>query len=230
MPMHNCMVMYVYLCVSNMHHFCVKCPFVACESRKIEHFFNNVNWGSCEKQKMSTLIRLIRWNVLWNVSHKKMSNFSRRVADASMWVTKMSTFSRRSVVAPYESRKMSTFSSCVSYKIWAISHAKKSGVERGTRTARYLENPKMHPPATVIRPDHPRYVRPAKGRLWPILYKRLKIVLQTADVVFLRGAVIFCFLHCVKSCRFSSNAIKTGSLSNKGRVYRTGVAWDCNQL
>ena len=66
MPMHNCMVMYVYLCVSNMHHFCVKCPFVACESRKIEHFFNNVNWGSCEKQKMSTLIRLIRWNVLWN--------------------------------------------------------------------------------------------------------------------------------------------------------------------
>ena len=159
-----------------------------------------------------------------------MSNFSRRVADASMWVTKMSTFSRRSVVAPYESRKMSTFSSCVSYKIWAISHAKKSGVERGTRTARYLENPKMHPPATVIRPDHPRYVRPAKGRLWPILYKRLKIVLQTADVVFLRGAVIFCFLHCVKSCRFSSNAIKTGSLSNKGRVYRIGVAWDCNQL
>ena len=159
-----------------------------------------------------------------------MSNFFRRLAEASMWVTKMSTFSRRSVVAPYESRKMSTFSSCVSYKIWAISHAKKSGVERGTRTARYLENPKMHPPATVIRPDHPRYVRPAKGRLWPILYKRLKIVLQTADVVFLRAAVIFCFLHCVKSCRFSSNAIKTGSLSNKGRVYRTGVAWDCNQL
>ena len=159
-----------------------------------------------------------------------MSNFARRLAEASMCVTKMSTFSRRSVVAPYESRKMSTFSSCVSYKIWAISHAKKSGVERGTRTARYLENPKMHPPATVIRPDHPRYVRPAKGRLWPILYKRLKIVLQTADVVFLRGAVIFCFLHCVKSCRFSSNAIKTGSLSNKGRVYRTGVAWDCNQL
>ena len=163
-----------------------------------------------------------------------MSNFARRLAEASMCVTKMSTFSR-SVVAPYESRKMSTFSSCVSYKIWAISHAKKSGVERGRRTARYLENPKMHPPATVIRPDHPRYVRPAKGRLWPILYKRLKIVLQTADVVFLRGAVkcqvsSFVFLHCVKSCRFSSNAIKTGSLSKKGRVYCIEVAWDCYQL
>ena len=162
-------------------------------------------------KKNEQLLQKVSWGL--DVSHEN-EYFFKKVSSSPIWVTKNEHFLKL----------------CQLQNIKAISHAKKSGVERGTRTARYLENPKMHPPATVIRPDHPRYVRPAKGRLWPSLYKRLKIALQTADVVFLRGAVIFCFLHCVKSCRFSSNAIKTGSLSNKGRVYRTGVAWDCNQL
>ena len=164
----------------------------------------------CESQKNEQLLQKGSWGL--DVSHEN-EYFFKKVSSSPIWVTKNEHFLKLCQL-----QNMSNFS-CKEIRSWARdAHSE------------IFRKPQNAPTLTVIRPDRLLYVRPAKGRLWPILYKRLKIVLQTADVVFLRGAVIFCFLHCVKSCRFSSNAIKTGSLSNKGRVYRTGVAWDCNQL
>ena len=72
--------------------------------------------------------------------------------------------------------------------------------KRNPELSEIFRKPQNAPTLNVIRPDHPLYVRPAKGQLWPSSYKRLKFVLQTADVVFLRGAVkcrVSSFVFCI---------------------------------
>ena len=134
----------------------------------------------CESQKNEQLLQKVSWGL--DVSHEN-EYFFRKVSSSTIWVTKNEHFLKLCQL-----QNMNNFS-CKEIRSWAReAHSK------------IFRKPQNAPTLTVIRPDHPLYVRPAKGRLRPSLYKRLKIVLQTADVVFLRGAVkcrVSSFVFCI---------------------------------